>query len=114
MTRLALLCLACSLEANVPNLSDPCSRVVVAEYTAPAEECIRLDAANSVTLFRRADSEDCGGPSCIRVCGGDTALALEKVAPSEGADWTVRQGAPDSVPFCAHSAICEEEPDRCE
>lgn len=113
MTRLALLALACSFETHVPNVTEPCSRAIVAEYTAPAGECMRLDDAGGA-LFRLSTSDDCGGPACIRFCDGATAYALEKLRPGPAAEWTMRQGAPGDVPFCAHSALCVDQPERCE
>jgi hypothetical protein len=114
MTRLALLALACSLETNVPNISDPCSRAVIASYTAPPEECVRLDDANGLALFRLSTSQDCGGPSCIRYGEEQTAYVLEKIAPNAGAEWAMRHGPCSEIPYCRHSKLCDEEPARCE
>jgi hypothetical protein len=119
MTRLSALLLACSTDVHAPDLGDslagkPCSRVVVATVISQPGECVRLDDASGATLFRDETSEDCGGPACIRACDGDALLVLEKVAPSVGADWTERRGLPDEVPFCAHSALCDDPEVWCE
>jgi hypothetical protein len=88
--RLLPLLAACSdFSTHVPDITAPCSRAVVAEVISQPDKCVRLDDAGGA-LFRRADSEDCGGPDCARVCDGD------------------------ALPFCAHSALCEEQPERCE
>lgn len=93
MTRLALLCLACSSSAHAPDLSgyldgDACGRVPVATYTAGAD-CLKLEDVHGA-LFRMADSTSCGGPPCVLLKPGETAYALEKVKPAaEGASWSV-------------------------
>jgi hypothetical protein len=114
MTRAVLLLAACSdLATHAPDLGHLCSRAVVAEYTAPPGECVRLDDANGRSLFRLSTSEDCGGPACIRFGDGQTALVLEPLAPGPQAEWFFWQGPCGEVPWCEHSAVCETEPEKC-
>jgi hypothetical protein len=115
MTRFPFfLAMSCSdFSTHVPNITAPCSRAAVAEVISQPDECVRLDDAGGA-LFRLTTSEDCGGPACIRYCDGAAAFVLEKLRPGPAAEWTERRGTPDEVPFCAHSALCEEQPERCE
>ena len=101
MTRLlALVALACDLTTNVPNLSSPtCPRVEIAVYTAGDSECIRLLDKDGA-LFKRAESESCSGPTCVRLESGETAYVMGRIRPAAEPSWLVYSGACDEVPEC--------------
>lgn len=98
MTRLALLLCCCSLDTHAPGL-DLCPRVPVASVTAGPGECVRLESTRDA-LFRLAESESCGGPACLVLREGETALVLERVRPSEGAEWRETRGSCEEMPPC--------------
>lgn len=102
MTRiLAFLLLACDVEFHAPDITDPtCARMAIAVYTAPAGKCVRLSDQNGLTLFRLAESDSCGGPSCIVLQPGQTALALRKVAPGPDPHWHIETDECDAFTTC--------------
>lgn len=104
MRWLALLALACSdVSLHSPSVLDPfCTRVAIETYTAPAETCIRLVDANGLTLFKRSDSDSCGGPPCLRLLPGETAFVLAKLRPDTAEPaWLVEIDDCDETPECA-------------
>jgi hypothetical protein len=110
------LALACGdHEVHVPDLTHGqlCPRAIVETYTAPPDRCLRLDDQNGLTLFRAAESDDCGGPPCLRLTPGQTGYALEKIRPGTPAVWSFWIDSCDAVLFCPHSAVCDTEPERC-
>lgn len=103
MARLAAVLLAACTEIDLhaPDLGSPtCARVEVAAYTAGDDECITLRDANGLTLFRRAESESCGGPPCLRLEPGESALVLAKMSPGPEPEWQVERDACRLVTDC--------------
>ncbi len=93
--------------AHVPPLSGECSRVAVAEYTAPADGCIRLEQTNGKALFKLSNSESCGGAPCIRIRSGETGYVLESAKFGERATWSEWRGPCDeAAECCADYAPC--------
>jgi hypothetical protein len=100
---LILAVVACSddrFSVHTPNLFEQCGRMPIAEYTAEANECIRLEDINEKTLFRLATSESCGGPPCMTLHPGEKGYVLEKVKPGDPAEWDVQRGPCDQMAQC--------------
>jgi hypothetical protein len=109
---LCFLVLACG---ELPEITGGqlCPRVATESHTAGPDVCVRLDDQNGMTLFRLSTSEDCGGPPCLRLTPGQTGYVLEKLAPSTPAVWSYWVDSCENIPFCPHSEICDEQPERC-
>ncbi len=85
---------------HTPQPFDRCGRVEIATYTAPADECLRLEDTSGTTLFRLSTSESCGGPPCITLQPGETGFVLERIKPDTAAAWDAQIGACDALPKC--------------
>jgi hypothetical protein len=101
----ALLLAACGdFSTHPPHILEPCARVETKLVTA-ADGCLLLvsanaDAAHPDVLFKRPESEKCGGAEVLCLQPGESAWVMERVRPSpEPVWWPVDVAC--SLPECA-------------
>jgi hypothetical protein len=107
------LLLACDLNYHMPP-ADGCPRVEVemvdagaagaagAGGEAGADGCVLLVSANADAdhpdvLFRRPESDSCGGPAVICLHPGESAWVLERVRPAPEPEWSATSVACDAA-----------------